>query len=221
MAPPARAETDWFASLYTNEGVELRADERVFALYALLNGMGYDEAPVVRSLPVTARDMPPVRLKVRSQVRIDDAAAEKLNAFFNAHPKAVEAYGRYALALKGPLGFERTPAAPADLKGFETLLAEGWKVLQLLFALPGKLDRVLSTVERGALEVRTPQLSRQVMHLERSVNRVAGAVMFGALVLAGAILTLGDRTLGGWLMAASVIPLLWTLFGGRGHRPRR
>ena len=125
-APPARAETDWFASLYTNEGVELRADERVFALYALLNGMGYDEAPVVRSLPVTARDMHPVRLKVRSQVRIDDAAAEKLNAFFNAHPKAVEAYGRYALALKGPLGFERTPAAPADLKGFETLLAEGY-----------------------------------------------------------------------------------------------
>src|SRR5437588_717649 len=47
LAPSAaRAEADWFASLYTAEGVELRADERVFALYAVLNATGYDEGPV-------------------------------------------------------------------------------------------------------------------------------------------------------------------------------
>ncbi|MBI5544377.1 MAG: hypothetical protein HY901_10835 [Deltaproteobacteria bacterium] len=126
FASRAGAETDWFASLYTNEGVELRADERVFALYALLNGMGYDEAPIIRTAPVPAREMHVVRLKVRSAVRMTAADEEKLNAFFNAHPKPAEAYGRYALALKGPAGFERTSAAAADLKGFEALLAEGF-----------------------------------------------------------------------------------------------
>ncbi|MGC4113315.1 MAG: hypothetical protein QM765_01285 [Myxococcales bacterium] len=135
-AVPAHAETDWFASLYTNEGVELRADERVFALYAVLNAMGYDEAPVVRALPVPARDMHSVRLKVRSALRLDAADVEKLNGFFNGHAKAAEAYGRYVLSLKGPGSFERTPAAAADLKGFESLLADDYSRLKLgeLFA---------------------------------------------------------------------------------------
>ena len=135
-ASPARAETDWFASLYTNEGVELRADERVFALYAVLNAMGYDDAPVVRSLPVPAREMHAVRLKVRSALRLDPADEDKLNGFFNGHAKPADVYGRYVLALKGPGTFERTGAAPAGLKGFETLLAEDYSRLKLgdLFA---------------------------------------------------------------------------------------
>lgn len=135
-APAARAETDWFASLYTNEGVELRADERVFALYAVLNAMGYDDAPVTRAVPVPARDMHTVRLKVRSSLRLDPADEEKLNGFFNGHAKPADAYGRYVLALKGPTSFERTPGAPTDLKGFETLLADDYAKLKLgdLFA---------------------------------------------------------------------------------------
>jgi hypothetical protein len=135
-APPVRAQTDWFASLYTNEGVELRADERVFALYAVLNAMGYDEAPVVRALPVPLRDMHAVRLKVRSSVRLDPGAEERLHAFFSAHARPADAYGRYVLWLKGPAGFERTPGAPADLKGFEALLADDYSRLKLadLFA---------------------------------------------------------------------------------------
>ncbi len=44
-APAASASSavsagDWFASLYTGEGIELRADERVFALFALFNATG-------------------------------------------------------------------------------------------------------------------------------------------------------------------------------------
>lgn len=138
LAGPARAQTDWFASLYTNEGVELRADERVFALYALLNGMGYDEAPLLRAAPVPSRAMHPVRLKVRGALRVEAADAEKLGAFFDApgHARPADAYGRYVLQLKGPGAFERTAAAPEDLKGFEALLADGYARLKLadLFA---------------------------------------------------------------------------------------
>ncbi len=131
VVAPARAETDWFASLYTTEGVELRADERIFTLYALLNGLGYDEAPVVRAHPVPARELHPVRLRVRSGLKLEPALGDRFQAFFNAHPSPVETYGRYALALKGPAGFERLPQASAELKGLEPLLAEGFAQLKL------------------------------------------------------------------------------------------
>jgi len=127
---PARADADWFASLYSREGVELRADERTFALYALLNAMGYDEAPLVRQLPVPARDMHPVRLKVRSALRMDPVEEERLNRFFDAHAKPAEAYGRYVLSLGGPTGFERTGASTEGMRGFEALLAEGYSKLK-------------------------------------------------------------------------------------------
>ncbi len=133
----AAAERDWFASLYTSDGVELRNDERVFAVYALLNAMGYDEAPVLRRLPVLSREMDPVRLKLRSALKVDPGLEGRLNGFFDQHPQAAEAYARYALSLGGSGGFDRTGMSPADLKGLESLLAEGYGQGKLaeLFAL--------------------------------------------------------------------------------------
>jgi hypothetical protein len=121
---PARAEKDWFASLYTNEGIELRADERLFVLYAALNAMGYDEAPVVRRLPVPSREMDPVRLALREQVKLDPALVTRLAAFFDGHPESAEAYARYVLTLNGPGGFEAPAGSKSSLKGIEALLAE-------------------------------------------------------------------------------------------------
>lgn len=135
-AAPARAERDWFASLYTNEGVELRADERLFTLYALLNAMGYDEAPVVRQFPVPARDMHPVRLQVRNSLKLDAAQIAKASSYFDAHPVPVEQYARYALTVGGPGSFTRAQQSPADLKGAEALLSDAYSQLKLaeLFA---------------------------------------------------------------------------------------
>ena len=153
-ALPARAETDWFASLYTNEGIELRADERVFALYAMLNAMGYDDAPVIRQLPVPAREMHLVRLKARAALRLESSEEEKLNSFFNGHPQSADEYGRYVLSLKGPPGFERTPATPQDLKSFEGLLADGYSRLKLadLFASVQDEYRAALRSYHGALD---------------------------------------------------------------------
>ncbi|MGI5861954.1 MAG: hypothetical protein ACOX6T_07825 [Myxococcales bacterium] len=126
LALPAtsRAAQDWFASLYTNEGIEMRADERIFALYAALNAMGYDEAPVTRRFPVPAREMHPVRLKVREALTVDRALAEKLDAFFTEHPETADVYGRHALTLRGPPTFEPSADSSAALRGIEPLLAE-------------------------------------------------------------------------------------------------
>lgn len=111
--------------------------------------------------------------------------------------------------------------ADEGVSDWKTWLDEGGKVLATLFGLPGRTDRLFNTMERGELEVRTPQLERQTMHLERSVNRVAGGVVFGALLIAGAILYPAEPSLARTLMWASALPLLWTLFFARGHRPRR
>jgi predicted unusual protein kinase regulating ubiquinone biosynthesis (AarF/ABC1/UbiB family) len=111
--------------------------------------------------------------------------------------------------------------ADEGISDWKTWLDEAGKVLGVLFGLPGRTDRLLTTVERGELEVRTPQLERQAMHLERSVNRVAGGVVFGALLIAGAILYPAEPSLARMFMWAAVLPLVWIVFFARGHRPRR
>ena len=105
--------------------------------------------------------------------------------------------------------------------GWDTLLAEGTKVLQTAIGLPGRADRVLTLVERGELNVQTPLLDLRVRRLERSVNRVAMALVFAALLIAGAILYPTEPTLAKALMVASALPLLRVMMGGRGGHPGR
>ena len=101
-----------------------------------------------------------------------------------------------------------------------TALAEAGRLARLALTLPGRADRVLTLAERGDLAVRTPLLARQVGRLERAVQRTAGVVAFAALLLAGAVLTASDPVLGRWLMGASVVPLAWAVFVGRGGAGR-
>jgi len=105
--------------------------------------------------------------------------------------------------------------------GWDTLLSEGTKLFQTAIGLPGRADRVLTMVERGELNVQTPMLDLRVRRLERTVGRMTGAVVFAALLVAGAILYSSGAELGAWLMGASVLPLLWLMLGGRGGHPGR
>ncbi len=104
---------------------------------------------------------------------------------------------------------------------WDTIVSEGTKIGQLLLALPGRVDRVLTQVERGELNVQTPMLDLRVRRLERSVSRVAMALIFAALLVAGAILYPTEPMLAKWLMAASVLALLRAMMGGRGGHPGR
>ena len=111
--------------------------------------------------------------------------------------------------------------AEEAVSDWRTWLAEAGKVLQTALGLPGRADRVLGMAERGELEVRDVQLSRQIAHLERSMNRVAGAALFSALMIPGALLYSDAPGLARWLMAASAVPFAWAVFFARGHRPPR
>ena len=92
-------------------------------------------------------------------------------------------------------------------------------VSQTAIALPGRADRVLTLVERGELNVQAPMLEYRVRRLERSVGRVVSALLFGGLLIAGAILYPAEPTLARWLMIASVLPLLGAMRSG-GHPGR-
>jgi predicted unusual protein kinase regulating ubiquinone biosynthesis (AarF/ABC1/UbiB family) len=111
--------------------------------------------------------------------------------------------------------------ADEGISNWRTWLDEAVKIFQVLVALPGRTERVLTMLERGDLSMQTPMLNRQVMHLEGSVNRLSGGVVFAALLISGAILSATDLMYGRILMSASLLPLIWMLFFARGHRPWR
>ena len=88
-----------------------------------------------------------------------------------------------------------------------------------MVALPGRVDRVLTQLERGELSVRTPRLDFRVRGVERAVRRAGNAVIFGALLLAGAIMRTSVHDLSNILLAAAGISLLGLMFSGRGGHP--
>ncbi len=102
---------------------------------------------------------------------------------------------------------------------WQTITSEGGKLLQSLVALPGRAERVLTTVERGELAVRTPMLDLRIRRLDRTMNKATYAVIFAALLLAGALLWTPAPVLAQVLMWGSILPLLAVLFGGRPHPP--
>jgi predicted unusual protein kinase regulating ubiquinone biosynthesis (AarF/ABC1/UbiB family) len=104
---------------------------------------------------------------------------------------------------------------------WQTVLAEATKIFQVLIGLPARTDRVLATLERGELSVRTPILDMRVRQLERSVSKINGGLVFAALLVSGAILYRTDPVLGKWLMGGSVVPLVWMMLSGRGRHGRR
>ena len=85
---------------------------------------------------------------------------------------------------------------------------------RLLLALPGRVDSLLTRVEQGRLEVRIPELRQHVARLVRGTHKMAGAIVFAAVLVAGTQLHLGghDR-LALAFAAADGLVLLWLIFG--------
>lgn len=102
---------------------------------------------------------------------------------------------------------------------WQTIAGEGGKIVQTLVALPARADRVLTTIERGELAVRTPLVELRLRRLDRSLNRMTAALVFAALLLAGALLWTSAPVLAQVLMGVATLPLLAVLFGGRQHPP--
>ncbi|CAG0998699.1 aarF domain-containing kinase [Anaerolineales bacterium] len=100
----------------------------------------------------------------------------------------------------------------------DNILKQVGDVVQAFVALPSQASRLLAQVESGGLTVQSPQVSREVRALGRSVNRLTGGVIFAALLVSGVtLLNAGNGQLGGGLLGAAGATLLWVWFGERGR----
>ncbi|MCR2799702.1 AarF/UbiB family protein [Microbacterium sp. zg-Y818] len=81
-------------------------------------------------------------------------------------------------------------------------------------ALPRRLDGFLDRIEDGRIAVQTPRLDRRLARLERAARRIVSAILFGGLLVGGALLRSTDEVFGAVLMAVSVLPLLHAVFAG-------
>ena len=101
--------------------------------------------------------------------------------------------------------------------GIDYWLDELGEILQTLLALPGQTSRVLAQAEGSGLLVQSPQISREVRSLTRSVDRLTGGIVFAALLIGGVTLINGGNVpFGGGLLGASGLALFWILFGNKG-----
>jgi len=72
-------------------------------------------------------------------------------------------------------------------------------------------------MEQGELAVQSPQVTREVRALGRSVDRLTGGVVFAALLFGAVMLwNAGNAAFGNVFLSAAGVALLWVLFGGRG-----
>ncbi len=92
---------------------------------------------------------------------------------------------------------------------------EALEIAGLAWRLPRRADALITRIEDGDVAIESPRLERRVALLERTGRRLVSAVLFGALLLGGAILRADDPVLGTVLLLASAAPLLHALLAGR------
>jgi len=98
----------------------------------------------------------------------------------------------------------------------EVLLNQLGDLLKELLALPSQMGRTLARVERGEVVVESPQILQALDSIDRSVDRLAFGLVFGALLIGGVLLYNAGNTLyGQGLLGISGIFLLWMVFRRR------
>ncbi|MGN6743978.1 MAG: ABC1 kinase family protein [Amnibacterium sp.] len=97
---------------------------------------------------------------------------------------------------------------------------EALAVAETAVRLPRRLDELTTRLEAGEIAVQAPQLDRRIRGLERAVGRLVSAILFGGLVVGGALARPADPVLGTVLLAASALPLLHAVLAGFTGRRR-
>ena len=84
-----------------------------------------------------------------------------------------------------------------------------------LARLPRRLDELATRLDRGQVAVQAPEVDRRLRSIDRSVGRLASALVFATLLIAGVLLRPTDDVLGWVLMAGSAVPLLHVIIASR------
>jgi hypothetical protein len=126
--PVQADDEDLLSSIYTENGIELRRDDRLFVFYAALNAAGYNRAEATRTLPFPKYALHPLRQKVRQQLANPPDKLEKVRPaverFLDAHPVALEQYVSAVLTLGPAPAFVSGTDTPKNFAGIDKMLAE-------------------------------------------------------------------------------------------------
>ncbi len=97
---------------------------------------------------------------------------------------------------------------------FQFFLTEAGETIRSIAALPRRTEQLISRIEQGKIEVKSPELRQQVSKLNQSVRRLGGAVIFAAFLLGAVQLYLaGSIDLAVGLGAGAFLALIWNIFG--------
>lgn len=191
-----RAMTQLFARFGGMGFAELReVDPREFREFAVQFG------EVVRALPF---QLPENFLLIIRAMSLTSGVCSSLNPAFNLWD-SVEPYAAQLIR-------DETGNVVQDF-GKQALDNAG-----IAWRLPKRLDGLVTRFEEGTVAVSSPGLERRVARLERTMGRMLSALLFGALLIAGAVLRADDAVLGAVLMIGSALPLLHALLAGRNRR---
>ncbi|MHA7277599.1 ABC1 kinase family protein [Arthrobacter sp. Hz1] len=188
-----RAMTQLFARFGGMGFAELReVDPREFIDFAVEFG------DLVRSLPF---QLPENFLLIIRAMSLTSGVASSLDAQFNLWD-SVEPYAAQLIR---------------DERGniVQDVAAQALEAAGVALRLPQRLDGLVTRIEDGSVSVATPRLEQRLARLDRTTQRASSALIFGALLIAGALLRADDTVLGNVLMIVSVVPLLQGLWAGR------
>lgn len=198
------------------DNIEL--ERALTALFQRFGGMGFAELQKVdprefrgfadefgetmRALPF---QLPENFLLIIRAMSLVSGLCSSLDPQFNIW-EAVEPYAQKLLR-------EETGNVVADVAG-RVVDAAGTAL-----RLPGRIDRTLTKLDAGLIQVANPGVERQLERLERTLRRVVSAVLFVGLLVGGILLLGPASVLGVTLMIVSILPLLHALFAGAPRRP--
>ncbi|MBF4562985.1 AarF/ABC1/UbiB kinase family protein [Microbacterium sp. VKM Ac-2870] len=201
-------------------GADTRDLERAYAtLFARFGGMGFAQlrevdprefrdfaeefGDVVRTLPF---QLPENFLLIVRAMSLTSGVCSTLDAEFNIW-ESIEPFAGQVLRDEGG-------NLVKDVVGqISAVASTAWR-------LPQRLDALITGFEEGTVSVDMSRLERRLDRLERVATRGLSAVVFGILLIGGILLRATDEVFGVVLMAASVVPLVTTLFPMTGRRRR-
>jgi hypothetical protein len=123
----SQVSQDWMLSTFSPAGVEVRLDERMLSLFAALNQLGHDAAPLSRAAPLPRRELAPLRSQARASWTLTPALSEAWQKRLDAHPEPLGRFVARAASgeMDGLLAQTWEPAGPAFLEaGFAEARAE-------------------------------------------------------------------------------------------------
>jgi len=183
-------------------------------LFARFGGMGFHElrdvdprelrdfgsefGETMRSLPV---QFPERMLLLFRAVSLTSGLCSALNTTFNIW-EPVEPYANRLLRDQG-----------GHL--LQDLGAQTVGNLGTLWRLPARVESTLDRLDAGALAFDVSSLENRLDRIIRVAFRAVSAVIFGGMLIGGALLLAPAPPLGITLMCVSVIPLLHAVFGRR------